>query len=130
MTMVFDGTNNSARAPLITLAGREFFAPVIALRQARIVVPGLLKIMPKLTKIQQGLAAGDLAEAAVLESEDVELMIDIVHAALTRAQPGLSRDELLDLDASLVELIAALAVVARQSGVFAPSESVAPGEPF
>ena len=43
-----------AGAPVITLAGREWFVPVLAMRQARVVVPGLMRLMPTLQAMQSG----------------------------------------------------------------------------
>jgi hypothetical protein len=117
-----------SRAPVVALGGREFFIPLLALRQARIVVPGLLKLMPRLNAIQARIAAGDPLGAALLEQDDVELMIDVVHCGLTRAYPEFSRDEVLDLQAGFSDLIAALAVIARQTGLFAPTENPPLGE--
>lgn len=126
--MTPDPKVDCARAAVITLAGREFFVPFLALRQARIVVPGLLKLMPRFNAIQARVADGEALGVALLERDDVELMIDVVHAGLTRAYPELSRDDVLDLDAGFSELIAALAVIAKQTGLFAAAESAAPGE--
>jgi hypothetical protein len=84
--------------------------------------------MPRLNAIQARIGAGDPLGAALLESEDVELMIDVVHSGLTRAYPEISRDEVLDLQAGFAELIAALAVIARQTGLFAATENHPPGE--
>jgi hypothetical protein len=116
------------QAGVIELGGREFFIPQLALRQARIVVPGLLKLMPRLNAIQARIGAGDPLGPALLERDDVELMIDVVHSGLTRAYPEFSRDEVLDLQAGFAELIAALAVIARQTGLFAATENPPPGE--
>lgn len=123
--MTPDPKIDCARAAVVALGGREFFVPVLALRQARIVVPGLLKLMPRLNAIQGRIAAGDPLAAAALERDDVDLMIEVVHCGLTRAYPGFSRDELLDLEAGFSELAAALAVIARQTGLFSAVE--APG---
>ncbi len=117
-----------AQAAIIALAGQEFFVPFLALRQARIVVPGLLKLMPRLNAIQTRIGHGEALAVALLERDDVELMIDVVHAGLTRAYPEMSRDDVLDLEAGFSELIAALAVIARQTGLFAATEGAAPGE--
>lgn len=117
-----------ARAPVIVLGGREFFAPPLALRQARVVVPGLLQLMPRLNAIQQRIGAGDPLGVALLDRGDLELMIDVVHCGLTRAYPELSRDELLDLEADFTELTAALAVIAKQTGLFAPADASPAGE--
>jgi hypothetical protein len=117
-----------SRAAVVELGGREFFVPPLALRQARIVVPGLLKLMPRLNAIQARIGAGDPLGAALLEQDDIELMIEVVHSGLTRAYPEISRDEVLDLQAGFAELIAALAAIARQTGLFAPTENPPPGE--
>ncbi len=107
-----------ARAAIVELGGQEFFVPVLALRQARIAVPGLLKLMPRLNAIQARIGAGDPLGAALLDQDDVELMIDVVHAGLSRAYPDFSREDLLDLEAGFAHLIAALATIARQTGLF------------
>jgi hypothetical protein len=123
-----DSRVNCAGAPVVALGGREFFVPLLALRQARIAVPGLLKLMPRLNAIQARLGAGDPLGATLLEADDVERMIDVVHAGLSRAHPELSRDDLLDLEAGFAELIAALGVIARQTGLFAEVDQPTPGE--
>jgi len=115
-----------ANAAVVTLAGREWFVPVLAMRQARIVVPALMRLMPVLQNLQNGTAEG----VAQLAEVDYDAILDVVHAALTRAYPRLTRDEFLDLPASTPELIAALAVVTRQTGFFKPAEEeVSAGEP-
>ena len=83
------------------MAGRNFSFRLLALRQARIVVPGLLKLMPRLNAIQARIGAGDPLGATLLDQDDVELMIDVVHCGLTRAYPDFSRDDLLDLEAAI-----------------------------
>lgn len=117
-----------ARAPVVALGGLEFFVPLLALRQARVVVPGLLKLMPRLNAVQARIGAGDPLGATLLDQDDVELMIDVVHCGLTRAYPDFSRDDLLDLEAGFAELVAALAVIAKQTGLFAAAEAQPPGE--
>ncbi|ARN82173.1 hypothetical protein [Methylocystis bryophila] len=111
-----------ANAAVVTLAGREWFVPVLAMRQARIVVPALMRLMPVLQNLQNGAAEG----AAQLSEAEFDAILDVVYAALTRAYPRLSRDAFLDLPASTPELIAALAVVTRQTGFFKPAEAEAP----
>ena len=90
-----------AKAAIVELGGQEFFVPALALRQARIAVPGLLKLMPRLSAIQARIGAGDALGAALLDKDDVELMIDVVHAGLSRAYPDFSRDDLLDLEGGI-----------------------------
>ena len=55
-------------------------------------------------------------------------MIDVVHSGLTRAYPDVSREDVLDFQAGFADLVAALAVIARQTGLFTPTENPPPGE--
>jgi hypothetical protein len=112
----------------VALGGREFFVPSLSLRQARVVVPGLLKLLPRLSAIQARIGAGDPLGAALLESEDVERMIDVVHAGLSRAYPEFTRDDLLDLEAGFADLAGALAVISQQTGLFTTGEAKSLGE--
>jgi hypothetical protein len=126
--MRIDPKIDCARAPIVSLGGREYFVPALSLRQARIVVPGLLKLLPRLNAIQTRIGAGDPLGAALLEAEDVELMIDVVHAGLSRAYPDFTRDDLLDVEAGFAELAGALAVIAQQTGLFSLGGTSSPGE--
>jgi hypothetical protein len=125
--MRIDPKVDCAQAPVAALGGREFFIPALSLRQSRIVVPGLLKLLPRLNAIQARIGAGDPLGAALLEQDDLDLMIDVVHAGLSRAHPDLTRDDLLDLEAGFADLAGALAIIAKQTGLFAPAETT-PGE--
>ena len=106
-----------AGAPLVVFAGREWFIPRLALRQSRIVVPGLLRLLPVLETLQENPAA--LAEA------QFEELIAVVHAALTRAYPELGREAFLDLEITVAELAAAVPVIMRQTGFFKPAGAAA-----
>ncbi len=118
--MTPDPTIDYAGAPVIKLAGREWFVPVLAMRQARIVVPGLMRLMPTL----QAMQSGDVGAMARLSQDNFDAILDVVYAALTRAYPKLARDEFLDLPATTVELVAALSVVTRQTGLFKPADAL------
>jgi len=110
--------------PVVMLAGREWFVPELAMRQSRVVVPALMRVMPMLQEMQGGAPSA----MAGLSEEHFENIIAIVHCALTRAYPTLTREEFLDLPASTAELIAALGVVTRQTGFFKRAEEATPGE--
>src|SRR5689334_5779654 len=83
--------------PAITLAGKAWRVPLLAPRQNRIVVPALLR-----------LGTGNEMHYG--------LLLDIAFAALTRAYPGIVRDEFEDWPIAAHELLAALPVIARQTG--------------
>ncbi|MFY9628340.1 MAG: hypothetical protein WAK03_09360 [Methylocystis sp.] len=108
-----------AGAPVVVLAGREWFVPVLAMRQARVVVPGLMRLMPVL----QDLQSGEASAMARLSEDNFDNIVAVVHAALTRAYPELTHEAFLDLPISTPELVAALGVVTRQTGFFKPSAS-------
>jgi hypothetical protein len=126
--MRIDPKIDCAQAPVAALGGREFFIPALSLRQARIVVPSLMKLLPRLNAIQARIGAGDPLAAASLEQDDFDLMIDVVHAGISRAYPDFTRDDLLDLEAGFSDLAGGLAIIARQTGLFTPSETATPGE--
>ncbi len=87
------------------------------------VVPGLLKLLPRLNAIQTRIGAGDPLAAAQIEQDDFDLMIDVVHAGLSRAYPDFTRDDLLDLEAGFSDLAGALAIIAKQTGLFTPDRN-------
>jgi hypothetical protein len=64
----------------LTLAGREFIVPALTFRQ-------LKTLLPRLNRLQA--AAG-----GALEAEHLDIVTDLVEAALTRNYPELSREEI------------------------------------
>jgi len=124
--MNLDPKINCLGASVIRLGGVEYIVPAMALRQTRVAVPNLMTLMPALNRIQAGFARGEMPS---ITTEHFDLIVATVHAALTRAYPDATIDEVLDLGASFSELVAALAIVARQTGLFAQTSSEnAPGE--
>jgi hypothetical protein len=100
--------------PVVTLAGREWFVPTLALRQSRTVLPALMRVLPVLAELP--------SNEALLSEDSFESIIDVVHVGLTRAYPTLTREDFLDLPISTVELIGAVAPVMRQTRYFNPVE--------
>jgi len=80
------------------IAGREWRVPLFAPRQNRIVVPALLRL-------------GTDAAA------HYELLLEIAFAALTRADPGIAREEFDEWPIATHELIDALPIIAKQTGL-------------
>jgi hypothetical protein len=100
--------------PIVTLAGREWSVPMLALRQSRVVLPELIRVIPDLAEFQSNQAAWS--------EDNLESIIAIVHGALTRAYPDMTRDEFLDLPISAWELISALPPIIRQTRYFNTAE--------
>ncbi|HEX3429546.1 MAG TPA: hypothetical protein VHT03_01560 [Rhizomicrobium sp.] len=84
--------------PTIVIAGKQWCVPLLAPRQNRIVVPALMLL-------------GARAE------KQYELLLDIVFAALTRASPAIAREEFEDWPVATHELVEALPVIAKQTGL-------------
>src|SRR5208283_2675611 len=120
--MQIDPKVDCSAASVVTLAGREWFLPPLAPRQARKVIPALMRLLPKLASLESAASAG-------LDEATFDELIDIVHVSLTRAYPALSRDEFLDLPIKTTELIAAIWAALKQSGLQSESDvGEAPGE--
>ncbi|HTT84967.1 MAG TPA: hypothetical protein VMF67_15935 [Rhizomicrobium sp.] len=112
------------QVPTITLAGREWTVPRLAPRQNRIVVPALLRLIPRIiTAREDALAAkeSDLAYLArFVDAPTYDELAALVYTALTRAHPELERQEFDDMPIETLELIGAVSVVARQAGLLRP----------
>lgn len=116
-----------AEAAVISLAGKEWFIPLLAVRQNRLIIPRLIKVLPLIE------AAKDPATNAfidVFSESTMDLMNAIVHAALTRAY-DISFDEFLDLPINPHDLMKAIPSIVKQTRFFSEGEGVqqaAPGE--
>jgi hypothetical protein len=86
------------KEPVIVIAGREWRVPYLAPRQNRTVVPALMRL-------------------GTCREEQYEFLLDIVFAALTRAHPDIAREDFEDWPVALYELVDALPVVAKQTGL-------------
>jgi hypothetical protein len=106
----------------ITLAGREWALPRLAPRQNRIVVPALLQLVPKILRARDaGDAAGEKGSFATLarylDTESYDTLAGLVFAALTRANPSLTREIFDDMAVDTFELVAAVVPIARAAGL-------------
>jgi hypothetical protein len=87
--------------PIIVIAGRDWPVPFFAPRQNRVIIPALTRLQER-----SGLRYDDL--------------LDIVFAALTRASPDLDRAAFEELPVATWELVEAVPVIARQTGLLKP----------
>jgi hypothetical protein len=90
--------------PQIIIAGRAWPVPLLAPRQNRIVVPGLITLGTRPEK-------------------QYDSLLDIVFAALTRGAPSLAREEFEEWPIATYELLDALPVIAQQTGFLGPPAS-------
>lgn len=92
---------------IIRLGGAEFAIRPLTLRQLRSVLPAF-------------------ARAAAITAEDgIDAAIEILAAALSRDHPEMSRDALLEIEASVEELAQAVGAVATLSGLVPSGEAPA-----
>lgn len=124
MTLKLRTDLDLAGVPVVTLAGVEYFVPPLAFRQLRKVVPALMKLRPVLDNFH-----GDFS---LLDEQVFDDLFALVVATLSRAYPEVQAQDLIDLLITPAELLAAVAVIAPQTGLFtasaAPSPEPAPGE--
>jgi len=119
-------TNHESRAaaptPTLTLAGREWPLPKLAPRQNRIVVPALLELVPKILKARDeadktGEKGSFATLARYLDTESYDTLAGLVFAALTRANPSLTREAFDDTAIGTFELVEAVVPIARAAGL-------------
>jgi hypothetical protein len=95
----------------IRLGGADFAVRPLTLRQLRSVLPAF-------------------ARAGAIGAEDgVDAAVEILTAALSRDHPEVTRDTLLDTEASVQELAQAVTTVAQLSGLVSPGEAEAGSVP-
>ena len=101
-----------AEAITIALGGRQFRIRALSFRQLR--------------DIEEAL--GRALDAGAQTRIDFDAAIDIVAAALTRTDPAMNRDAILDLEGTKADIVAATRAVLNLSGYVAQGEAP-PGEP-
>lgn len=95
---------------LIKLAGKEWPIPLLAPRQQRVIVPALNKLFRGISRTTR--------EDFELSTELIDLLTDVIWVALTRAHPQMKRDELLDMDTNISEMVDAMYVVSDQTRLY------------
>lgn len=114
--------------PAVTLGGKKWPIPLLAIRQLRHIREPLRIFTERLNKA----AEDDKGGGAVFDlpyDEYEALIVEPVYQGITRAHPEMKRDEFLDLAASEAELLAAWFVVRTQSRVFRPAPVKGEGQP-
>jgi hypothetical protein len=112
---------DTENAPKVALGGQLWPVPPLAARHNKIVDPLILSLLPLFAEWDTD-RAGALAK---LGSAHYESLQEISFQGLKRAHPQLTRDQFLDLPITLPELVAAFAIIAKQTGIF---ERAGPGE--
>lgn len=130
-----------AAAPAVTLGGRKFFIPKLAVKQNRVVVSSLGKILPMVAMFETMVIKGADGNPTVdmkrmltmtIDDETWGLLLNSVYAACTRGQPEFTRDEFDDMPIGNDEILMALPIVMMQSFAFTKKEAgsqATPGEP-
>lgn len=117
------------KTPTIELGGKHWPVPMLAPRQNRHVVPAIIALGPKFSN-----TATSRTTASVYRNVDESVydnLLDVSFWALKRAHPAMERDEFEDMPISTNELMLALPIVARQSGMIkaaTAAEAAAAGE--
>lgn len=127
-------------APTIMLGGRQFHIPKLAIKQNRVVVSSLGKILPLVAMFESMVVTGADGKPTIdmqrmlsmkIEDETWGLVLNSVYAACTRGQPEFTRDEFDDMPIGNDEILMAIPVVMMQSFAFSKKEAgsqATPGE--
>jgi hypothetical protein len=112
--------------PTVTLGGRQWPIPELAIRQLRLVRRPLIDLTDQIAATESETTGERVMK---LSTAQYEAMVEIVYQGLTRAHPKLTRDEFLDMPATDMEIFQAFLVVRSRSGLFVTaSEARPPGE--
>jgi hypothetical protein len=108
MSLELDEKADLAAGRRVTLGGRglsglELVVLPLTLRQNI----ALARHMPKLMRMH---------EEKAFDAETIDAVVDVVCIGLRRAHPNISADDLLDLEVTIDDLIAAARVVIEQAG--------------
>ena len=112
-------------AVVVKIAGVERFIPVLAMRQNRVVVPLMLKVLPLIEAAgaRRDPETGELvmappeAHMRLFQEDTLATMNMMVFTALTRAYE-LTLDEYLDEAVSVHELTLAMPAIVKQTAFF------------
>lgn len=120
----YDGT------PVVTLAGKRWRIPELAVRQLRAVRRPIIDLTEAIAETSDATTGERIMR---LSGAQFEAMCEVVYQGLTRAHPALGRDEFLDMACTDAEIFLAFLVVRRQSGIYArtttdEAEASTPGE--
>lgn len=106
------------RTPTITIAGKAWPVPMLAVKQNRIVVPQILKLAPKLmsaTDKNGEMSVPKLAE--IVTPEFFDELTEIVFLALNRGTPELTKEEFADMEFGMMDMLSSFLTVAQQTGL-------------
>jgi hypothetical protein len=110
--------------PSIILAGKSWPVPRLAPRQNRVVVPALLRLIPRILKARDEAVAASESDLTwlgrLVDEPTYDELATVSYTALTRAHPELKPAEFDDMPVETLELIAAVFVIARQAGLLRP----------
>jgi hypothetical protein len=109
--------------PEVSLAGRRWPVPELAVRQLRAVRRPLIDLSEAIAATESETTG---ARVLKLTTEQYEALCEVVYQGLTRAHPELTREQFLDLAATDLELFTAFLTVRRQSGIFVPAAEAPP----
>lgn len=101
-------------APAVTLGGKTWKIPPLAVRQNKLIDPLLLDLIQTFAQWQ----TDKIGAMASLSREKYESLLTACFIACTRAEPELKRQQFEDLPITLPEMIAAYPVIAQQTGLF------------
>lgn len=120
----------------VLIAGQQWPVPKLAVRQFRVIVPGIVRLLRELGPMfamtldaKAGkISPADLVRQFHLSTEQIDLLGDIILCALQRAHSNMTHDQFQEMEITLQEMMGALPVIMRQAGLFDNKEAAQTGE--
>jgi len=101
--------------PRVSLGGRTWPIPELGIRQLRAVRRAIIDLTDALVSTQDETTGQRVMK---LSEAQFDAMCNVVYHGLTRAHPGLDRDEFEAMTTTDGEMFLAFLVVRRQSGIY------------
>lgn len=96
---------------IISVGGKDFDIPQLAVRQNRIIDPLIINLIPILS-------AWTKDKNLNIGSKEYDDLLTIAFTAITKAKPDFKKEEFEELHITLPELITAFSTIAQQTGIF------------
>ncbi len=98
-----------APIPTVMLAGVAFEIPQLTPRQQRVVVPAIMRLTDIMTKREEFMKQ--------MTTDQFDMLIDLVFVACTKAKPTLKKDDFLNMEITVRELLEAIPLIMKQTGI-------------
>lgn len=120
-TAEYNGT-----VPLINIAGKQWPIPELAIKHLRLVVPAIMKVMPRLAMIKDRVKKPDEMILALMgiDIPIMDALLDAIFWSMHSGTPALLREEFDSMRIPARDLLGSIDIVVQQTGMFVKAPAV------